>query len=114
MTIAQMNQRFNLSTDTLRYYERIGLIPSVRRTSGGILNYSEEDCKRIECIKCMRCAGLAIGVFSPIARYLICRRLDILQLPYEMIASADYGPTAGALYPVRRFDLPPENSRLPN
>ncbi len=60
MTIAQVSKRFDLSPDTLRYYERIGLIPPVRRTTGGIRDYSEEDCKRIECIKCMRCAGLTI------------------------------------------------------
>ena len=60
MTIAQVSERFDLSPDTLRYYERIGLIPPVGRTPGGIRNYTEEDCRRIECIKCMRCAGLAI------------------------------------------------------
>lgn len=60
MTIAQVSKRFDLSPDTLRYYERIGLIPPIARTPGGIRNYTEEDCKRIECIKCMRCAGLSI------------------------------------------------------
>jgi DNA-binding transcriptional MerR regulator len=60
MTIAEVSKKFNLSTDTLRYYERIGLIPNVRRTSGGIRNYSEEDCNWIEFIKCMRDAGVSV------------------------------------------------------
>lgn len=60
MTIAEVSKQYNLSVDTLRYYERIGLIPPVGRTSGGIRDYTEEDCRWIEFAKCMRGAGLAI------------------------------------------------------
>lgn len=60
MTITEVGRRFELTPDTLRYYERIGLIPYVGRTSGGIRNYNEEDCRWIEFIKCMRSAGLPI------------------------------------------------------
>lgn len=62
MTIAEVSKKFNLTADTLRYYERIGLIPSVNRTSGGIRNYTEEDCRWVEFIKCMRSAGLPVDV----------------------------------------------------
>lgn len=62
MTIAEVSKRFNLSADTLRYYERIGLIPSVNRNASGIRNYTEEDCNWIQFIKCMRSAGLSIEV----------------------------------------------------
>lgn len=34
MTIKEVSERFGVSTDTLRYYERIGLIPPVARTAG--------------------------------------------------------------------------------
>lgn len=60
MTIAEVAKKFDLTADTLRYYERMGLIPGVRRTSGGIRNYQEEDCRWIEFIKCMRGAGLPV------------------------------------------------------
>jgi DNA-binding transcriptional MerR regulator len=60
MTIAEVSKEFNLSADTLRYYERVGLIPSVRRTSGGIRDYSEEDCNWVEFIRRMRDAGVSI------------------------------------------------------
>lgn len=53
-------KKYELTTDTLRYYERIGLLPNVQRTSGGIRDYSEEDCRWIEYIKCMRSAGVSI------------------------------------------------------
>jgi len=62
MTIAEVSKKFGLSQDTLRYYERIGLLPCVNRNKSGIRDYSEEDCKWIEFIKCMRNAGLPIEV----------------------------------------------------
>lgn len=60
MTITEVSKKFDLTPDTLRYYERIGLIPGVNRTSGGIRDYNEIDCRWIEFIKCMRSAGLPI------------------------------------------------------
>lgn len=59
-TIAEISKKYDLSQDTLRYYERIGLIPSVNRNQSGIRDYTEEDCKWVEFIKCMRSAGLPI------------------------------------------------------
>ncbi|MDR2705029.1 MAG: MerR family DNA-binding transcriptional regulator, partial [Planctomycetaceae bacterium] len=44
MTIADVGKKYGISPDTLRYYERIGLIQNVKRTESGIRNYSEEDC----------------------------------------------------------------------
>lgn len=60
MTIAEVSRRFDLSADTLRYYERIGLIPPVPRTKSGIRDYDEESCNWIELMKCMRAAGVQI------------------------------------------------------
>jgi MerR family transcriptional regulator, aldehyde-responsive regulator len=62
MKIAEVSERYGLSSDTLRYYERIGLIPPVNRNQGGIRNYGEIDVMRVEFIKCMRSAGLPIEV----------------------------------------------------
>lgn len=62
MRIAEVSEKFDLTQDTLRYYERIGLIPSVDRNKSGIRDYTEEDCRWIEFIKCMRNAGLTIEV----------------------------------------------------
>lgn len=62
MMIAEVSGKFDVSQDTLRYYERIGLIPRVNRNKSGIRDYTEEDCKWVEFIKCMRNAGLPIEV----------------------------------------------------
>ncbi len=60
MTIAQVSKKFNISPDTLRYYERIGLLPPIPRTKSGIRNYNEDSCGWIELMKCMRAAGVQI------------------------------------------------------
>lgn len=60
MNIAEVSKLKNISADTLRYYERIGLIPPVPRTSGGIRDYGETDLQWIDFIMCMRAAGMSI------------------------------------------------------
>lgn len=60
MTIAEVSRQFDITPDTLRYYERIGLIPPVPRTKSGIRDYDQTSCSWIEFIKCMRAAGLQI------------------------------------------------------
>lgn len=62
MKIQEVSEKFGISSDTLRYYERVGLIPSVTRTMSGIRDYSELDIRRVEFVKCMRGASLPIEV----------------------------------------------------
>ncbi len=60
MTIAQVAEKYGITPDTLRYYERVGLIPAVKRSAGGIRNYGEEECNWVEFIVCMRGAGIEV------------------------------------------------------
>ena len=60
MTIKEVCKQFNISADTLRYYERVGIIPKVKRTKGGIRDYSEEDISWVENAICMRSAGVPV------------------------------------------------------
>jgi DNA-binding transcriptional MerR regulator len=62
MKIAEVSEQSGMSSDTLRYYERIGLIPPVNRNGSGIRDYSDLDVRRVEFVKCMRSAGLPIEV----------------------------------------------------
>jgi MerR family transcriptional regulator, aldehyde-responsive regulator len=68
MKIAEVSEKYGLSTDTLRYYERVGLIPPVHRNEGGIRDYNELDLRRVDFIKCMRGAGLPIEVLMEYMR----------------------------------------------
>ena len=60
MKINEVSKLYDISADTLRYYERIGLIPPVTRNESGIRDYSESDCNWVKFAKCMRGAGLSV------------------------------------------------------
>lgn len=60
MTIKEVSEKYNISADTLRYYERVGVIPVVTRTSGGIRNYCETDLEWVEMAVCFRNAGMTV------------------------------------------------------
>lgn len=60
MTIAEVSKKYGLTQDTLRYYERVGMIPPVHRTASGLRNYTEADCGWVELARCMRMAGLPV------------------------------------------------------
>jgi DNA-binding transcriptional MerR regulator len=71
MLVSEVAKKYGLSAHTLRYYEKIGLLGAVGRTSGGIRDFSENDCARLEFVKCMRGAGVQI---DPLREYI--RLLD--------------------------------------
>ena len=58
MTISEVSKQYDISTTTLRYYERIGLIPTVPRDRGGKRDYDENACQWVELIKWFRSAGV--------------------------------------------------------
>lgn len=60
MTISEVSKKYEVSADTLRYYEKIGLLPTVPRSKSGVRDYDETACSWVEFIKCMRGAGLSI------------------------------------------------------
>ena len=62
MTIKEVSEKYDISADTLRYYERIGMIPEVTRNANGIRNYQESDLGWVELAICMRSAGLPVEV----------------------------------------------------
>ena len=68
MTIREVSERYGLSADTLRYYERVGLIPPVPRTGGGVRDYDGASLGWVELIKCMRSAGVGIEALTEYCR----------------------------------------------
>lgn len=92
MNISEVSKKYGLSADTLRYYEKQGLIPSVQRTDGGIRDYTPSDCNWVEFAKCMRGAGLPVDTLAEYVRLygrgnrtlqqrknLLIRERDLLQ-----------------------------------
>lgn len=74
MTIAQVSKKYEITADTLRYYERVGMIPPVHRTASGLRDYTEQDCGWVELAKCMRSAGLPVEAMIEYVR--LCRQGD--------------------------------------
>ena len=68
MTIAEVSAKYGITADTLRYYERIGLLPPVPRSAGGIRNYGDKECEWVEFVKCMRNAELSIEALAEYVR----------------------------------------------
>lgn len=84
MTIKEVSEKYGVSQDTLRYYERVGMIPEVSRTAGGIRNYTQEDLGWLELALCMRSAGLPVNVLVEYLKFYrqgdetIPQRLELL------------------------------------
>ena len=91
MTIAEVSKKYNLTQDTIRYYEKEGLIPTVPRTESGIRNFDEESCNWIEFIKCMRNAGLEIEVLKEYVKLFregkstVAKRKELLEKQREKL-----------------------------
>ena len=62
MTIKEVSEAYGLSQETLRYYERIGIIPTVTRTSSGIRNYEASDLQWVALAADMKRMALPIEV----------------------------------------------------
>jgi DNA-binding transcriptional MerR regulator len=67
LTVQEASDKTGLSAHTIRYYERIGLLPSIERASNGHRRYSEEDIGWIEFLNCLRSTGMPI---SDMQRYV--------------------------------------------
>ncbi|HKG54435.1 MAG TPA: MerR family transcriptional regulator [Anaerolineales bacterium] len=93
MKIAEASERFGISLDTLRYYERIGLIRPVNRNESGMRDYKELDLRWVDFIKCMRSAGLPIEVLIEYVGLvqqgdrMIETRKEILKEQRELLAA---------------------------
>lgn len=84
MKIKEVAIQFDMTPDTLRYYEKVGLLNPIYKNSSGIRDYQEEDLKRIEFVKCMRDAGISIEVLKEYLQLFeqgdntLSRRRDLL------------------------------------
>jgi DNA-binding transcriptional MerR regulator len=64
VTIKEVCERYHISPDTLRYYEKMGAIPAVHRTKGGVRDYTEQDIGCVENALCMRNAGVPVEMVA--------------------------------------------------
>ena len=60
MKIAEVSKLCGVTADTLRYYERVGLLRNIPRNSSGIRDYNDVNIATVNFVKCMRSAGVSI------------------------------------------------------
>ena len=121
MTIAQVSKKYSLTQDTLRYYERIGMIPPVHRTPSGLRDYTEQDCGWVELAKCMRSAGLPVEAMIEYVRLYqlgdetIPARLQLLLEQRERLLKqcAEIDNTLERLnYKISKYELAAKTGKL--
>ena len=94
MTIKEVCRQYEISPDTLRYYERVGAIPEVNRTSGGIRDYTDEDIKWVKNAICLRDAGVSVEAIAEYVKLFkqgdetIKARLELLLETREQVMAA--------------------------
>lgn len=113
MTIKEVCEKYDITANTLRYYERVGAIPPVSRTKGGIRCYTDQDAGWVENAICMRSAGLSVEMLSEYVRLFregdstISARRDLLVEARKEIAAGlrKYQETMDRLnYKISRYN----------
>lgn len=67
MKISDVSKKFNISIQTLRYYEREGLIPAIHRDSNGVRDYQKDELYWIHYVQTLRNSGVTV---ASIKRYV--------------------------------------------
>lgn len=121
MTIKEVSEKYGISCDTLRYYEKIGMIPPVGRTSGGIRSYTETDLSWIELALCLRNAGLPLEAIIEYVRLYregdgtFAARLELLRRQRESLIEQkkQIDATLERLnYKIARYEIAVETGQL--
>jgi len=121
MTIKEVSEKYDISQDTLRYYERVGMIPPVTRTASGIRDYQEHDLGWVELAKCMRSAGLPVEAMIEYVKLTqegdstisARRQLLIEQREALMEQKAKIDATLERLnYKIKRYEIAVQTGKL--
>lgn len=121
MTIKEVSEKYDISADTLRYYERIGMIPEVTRGANGIRNYQESDLGWVELAICMRSAGLPVEALIEYVKLFqqgdatFAARLQLLQEQREKLEEqkAQLQAAMDRLdYKISRYQIAVETGKL--
>ena len=82
MNIKEAADLFGLTPDTLRYYEKVGIVPPVNRAQSGFRDYQTRDLNWIYLVRSLRRAGMDIDALKQFAELAKCREtgdIDTLQ-----------------------------------
>jgi len=115
MKISEVSEITNISTHTLRYYEKVGLIYPIQKGKGGIREYTEQDVSRLKFIKCMRGADVPIEslkVYIDLydeGDHTYEERMSILKKEYENMLQKQKDVEAGVEYLKHKIEVLEKN-----
>ena len=121
MTIKEVSEAYGVSADTLRYYERIGMIPPIHRTDSGIRDFTPEDIGWVQLAVCMRSAGLPVEVMIEYLKLFqagdgtILARLQLLKDQKDVLLEQrkSIDATLDRLnYKIARYEIAVETGKL--
>ncbi len=67
--IGEVSKRLGISMDTLRYYEKIGLLPRIHRKPSGLRLYNKKDISRIKFIKRSQHMGFSLDEIKKLLQF---------------------------------------------
>lgn len=121
MTIKEVCEKYDITADTLRYYERVGVIPTVTRTAGGIRDYQQTDIDWVENAICFRDAGMPVEMLIEYVKLFqegdstIDARANLLKEARETILEArkKYDIALAKLdYKIGRYEIAQKTGKL--
>lgn len=82
-SISEVAEKLNLTSYTLRYYDKEGLLPFVERTPSGIRLFKESDIDFLKIIQCLKATGMPIKDIKEFIEWCVDGD-STLQQRYEM------------------------------
>src|SRR5919197_657562 len=79
--IGELSSRVGLTERTIRYYEELGLLESVKRLDGGVRVYTNEDVRRLRFIQRLKVLGLSLQEMLELERLYRRERTNRAVLP---------------------------------
>jgi DNA-binding transcriptional MerR regulator len=87
MRIHEIAKRTGLSAHTIRYYESIGVLPSIGRSTGGVREFSEVDVRLLRFLTTLKQTGMSLADITEFLRDgCIVERVEQGDVPVEIIA----------------------------
>lgn len=82
-SIGEVAEKLKLPTSTIRYYDKEGLLPFIKRNESGIRMFAESDISMLEIIECLKSTGMSIKDIKQFSDW--CTKGDLtLQERYDM------------------------------
>ena len=102
LTIGRLAKAAGVNIETIRYYERVGLLPAPARSPGGYRQYSTDHLKRLNFIRRARALGFSIGEVRTLLRLADERKRPCAEV--RVVADAHLKDVRAKITDLRRME----------